>query len=110
MSKIGKRKLSPRAERRAQGRDGAKLARDRERLARMDAGGAPEHPIEVDSASQVDVHALSLLCPRCEGTCRIDEHAAVTLGGTRLRVAHMRCAQCGTKRDVYFRILSALPS
>ena len=110
MTKRPTRKLPPRAERRADARAGAKLARDRERLARLDAGGAPAHPIEVDSASQVDVIATSLPCPRCTGTCRIDEHAALTIDGARLRVAHMRCAQCGTKRDVYFRISTALPS
>ena len=103
------KKLPPRAERRARARADAKLARDRERLARVEAGGAPSRPIEVDSASQVEVHARSVACARCGGELRVEEHTAETIDGARLRVAKMLCPACGARRAIYFR-LAAGPS
>ena len=47
---------------------------------------------------------------------RVDEHIARTIEGSdgeparRLRVVRARCPRCGTRRDVYFRIGTALPS
>lgn len=95
-----------RTERRERERDAQKLARARVKLAAMEAGGAPEHPIEVTSASVVEPHALSMPCAACgERSVRVDEHVAVTLEGERrLRVVRSRCAQCGFRRDVFFRL------
>jgi hypothetical protein len=98
------KKPSPRATRRAQARAAEKLATAREKLARLETGGAPDRPVVVESASQVDVHARSLQCVRCDGSYRLDEHLAETLGGSRLRVARLVCLVCGARRSVYFRI------
>jgi hypothetical protein len=98
------KKLSARAARREGERAAAKLADKREQLAALDAGGAPSRPIALESASQVEAHARSLRCPRCDGAYRIDEHTAETIDGARLRVVRMTCASCGARRAVYFRL------
>lgn len=99
-----KKKPSPRNERRAAERDAEKLARDREKLARLEAGGTPERPLDVDSASIVEPHALSMRCLRCDGANRLVEHTAETVGGARLRAVRLSCGRCGTPRTVWFRI------
>jgi hypothetical protein len=105
-----KKPVSARTARRAEARAADKHARDRERLAALEPGGDPSRPIVVESASQVDPHALALACVRCGGPNRLEEHAAVTADGGRLRVARLRCAQCGCQRAVWFRIAPRLPS
>jgi hypothetical protein len=107
---MAKKRASPRNERRAAERDAEKLARDREKLARLLAGGAPERPIDVESASQIEPHAVAMRCLRCDGAHRLVEHAAETVDGARLRVARMACVRCGTARAVWFRIAVRLPS
>jgi hypothetical protein len=81
-----------------------KLAKQRERLALLEPGGSPQRPIEVESASQVEVHARALPCLRCEGTMIVDDHTAVTIESARLRVARMHCSACGATRAIYFRL------
>jgi ribosomal protein S27AE len=105
---VAKKKPSARNERRASERDAEKLARDREKLARLEAGGAPERPIDVDSASIIEPHALSMRCLRCDSASRLVDHTAETVGGTRLRAVRLSCGRCGAKRTVWFRI--AMPS
>lgn len=100
-----KKKLSPNAQRRALARAADKLVRQRERLAMLADGAAPDRPIEVVSASVVEAQAASNFCLRCEASCRVVEHAAVTLGERRLRVVRLECPQCGTARALYFRIV-----
>lgn len=107
---MAKKKLSARASRRALVRTNEKLARDLERLWRVSPGGSPERPIELVSASQVEIQASSTLCPLCEGALRVEEHAAVTVGASRLRVARVICLVCGVRRSIYFRLGSPLPS
>lgn len=99
-----------RTERREREREAQKIARARVKLATLEPGGAPEHPIDVDSASVIEPHAVSLPCAACgERAVRADEHVAVTLEGERrLRVVRARCASCGHRRDVWFRIGTAL--
>ncbi|WP_146652089.1 hypothetical protein [Labilithrix luteola] len=106
-----------RTERREAARDAAKLAKARMRLAALEAGGSAERPIEVTSASIVEPHASSLPCPACGAPgVRVEEHVAVTVPGDageeprRLRVARVVCPRCGTRRDVFFRIGTTLPS
>lgn len=107
---MAKKKLSARAERREATRAAEKLGRARETLARLEPGGSAARPVEVQSASQIEPHALALPCLRCDGALRLDEHAAVTVGAERLRVARLRCPQCGARREVWFHIGTALPS
>jgi hypothetical protein len=107
---VARKKISPRAERRALARSAEKVARDRQRLAALEAGGSPGRPLAVESASQIEPHALSMACLRCEGPNRLEEHAAETVDSERLRVVRMVCARCGTRRAVWFRIGAMLPS
>jgi ferredoxin len=100
-----RKKLSPKAERRAKARAEEKLGKKREQLAKIEAGGNPERPIDVVSATVVETRAKSMPCPRCLGACRVEEHAAETVEGRRLRIARMQCAQCGARRAVYFRVV-----
>ena len=106
-----------RTERREAARDAAKLARSRLKLAALEPGGASDRPIEVTSASIIEPHASSMPCAACGAQgLRVEEHVAVTLGGEgsepqrRLRVVHVTCQRCGTRREVFFRIGTVLPS
>ena len=107
---MAKRKVSARGERRSRQRAADKLARDRERLAYLEPGGDRARPIEVESASQVEPHTLALRCLSCDGPNRLDEHAAVLVEGAMLRVARLACSQCGSRREVWFRLAPPLPS
>ena len=107
----------PRTERREAARDEAKLAHVRMKLAGLVPGGAPDRPIEVTSASIVEPHASSMTCAACGNLgVRVEEHVAQTLPGAgseparRLRVVHVLCQRCGTRRELYFRIGTVLPS
>jgi hypothetical protein len=97
-----------RTERRAQERALEKLRKQSEKLAVLEEGGAPERPIDVESAAQVEPHARAIPCARCGEATRVDEHTAETIDGARLRVARTSCPSCGAKRSIYFRI--RLPS
>lgn len=102
-----------RTERRKAARETVKVARARMRLASMEAGGAPDKAIEVSSASLVEPQAASMACVACGEVVRVEEHIAVTHTddagmARRLRVAKVRCSQCGVRRDIYFRIGTTL--
>ncbi|HEX3772258.1 MAG TPA: hypothetical protein VHV30_15385 [Polyangiaceae bacterium] len=107
---MAKKKLSPRAERRVAARVAGKLSAARERLAGLEPGGDPSRPLPLESASQVEPHALSLACLWCGAAYRLDEHAAVPVGGEMLRVARLQCAQCGARREVWFRLAPPRPN
>lgn len=104
------KKPRARTERRAQERALEKLARDRAKLALLEPGGTPERPLALESASQVEVHARTLTCPRCESEMRVDAHEARIVGDQRLRLARLLCPRCGTRRDAWFRLAPSLPS
>jgi len=93
-----------RAARRARAREQTQLVRDLEKLARLEPGGAPDRPLAVESAAQVEVMATSRPCPLCQGSVRLVEHAAETVDGVRLRVARIACTLCGVPRARYFRL------
>lgn len=100
-----------RTERREREREAVKLAKARLKLASLEAGGAPDRPIEVTSASTIEVHASSMPCASCgEHGVRVEEHVARTIDERRLRIARLACPRCGVRRDVYYRIASSLPS
>ena len=105
-----KKKPSPRTARRTADRAASKLADARTRLAALEEGGSPARPIEITSASLVELTATSRPCPRCDGALRVEEHAARTIDGVPLRLAHVRCPTCGHARTVYLRIVTTLPS
>ena len=99
-----------RAERRAAERAQAKLARARGRLADLEDGGGAARPIEVESASQVEIDARARPCTRCAAEVQVVEHTAETIDGARLRLARVRCPRCGNERIYYYRLGSPLPS
>jgi len=99
-----KRKPSLRTIRRTQAREQAALVKDLERVARLATGGAPDRPQEVEAPSQVEPIAEAAVCPLCNGALRLENHAAETHDGNRLRVAHVRCTSCGVARALYFRL------
>lgn len=80
----------------------------REKAVTTEHGGSPEDPILVPSPSVVEAEAAGHRCPRCGAEMRLEEHAAETVGETRLRVARLRCPQCAADRALYFQI--GLPS
>ncbi len=82
----------------------AAVAAARERLAELEPGGSPSAPIAVDSASQLEVRALSTPCLRCDGPYRLDEHTAERVDGRPLRVLRLHCGHCGAPRTLYFRV------
>ena len=99
-----------RSERRAKARAASKLAKNLDRLAKLGPGGSPERALSIETPAQVDVEVAAMRCPVCEGALRVDEHAAETIGGHRLRVARVVCAFCGAKRAIYFRLAETLLS
>jgi hypothetical protein len=94
----------PRSARRRLERAVDRLGRDRERLFLLSPGGSADRPLGVEAAAVVEVRALSVPCPRCEGPHELVEHAALVTGGDRLREARLRCRRCGTRRSLFFRL------
>jgi hypothetical protein len=90
--------------RRARERLRRELLRDLERLATLAPGGTPDRPLELASPAQVEPVATATPCPLCEGRLLLEEHAAETHGGRRVRVARVRCATCGVRRALYFAL------
>jgi uncharacterized protein YbaR (Trm112 family) len=101
------RKRPERTERRVAERDAKKLIRDREKLAKLVAGGAADHPIEVASAAVIEVRTGALPCPQCEGEYRVIDHRSE---GPGRRAVDVACRLCGTKRTLWFRIVDHEPN
>lgn len=95
------RKRPDRTARRAAERDARKLVRDREKLAALSPGGAPERPIEVASAAVIEGRAGALPCAQCEGEYRIRDHRSA---GPGLRCVDVTCRRCSAPRTLWFRI------
>lgn len=95
------RKRPERTERRARERAARQLVRDREALAKLVAGGAAEHPIQVASAAVIEGRAAALPCAQCGGAYRVADHRSE---GAGLRAVDVRCTQCGVARTLWFRI------
>lgn len=93
-----------RRERRERERELAKGVREREKLARLLPGGEGGRPVEVASASVVEVHAKGIPCPLCGGELRVEEHVARVVENEMLRVVRVRCFSCGVPRDLFFRL------
>ena len=82
----------------------AHIAAARERLAALEPGGTAARPVEVESASQVEVRALSTPCLRCDGPYRLDEHTAERVDGKPVRILDVHCGHCGARRTLFFHI------
>jgi hypothetical protein len=85
-----------------------KLAASRRKLVALEAGGSPERPAEVPSASVVEARAQSWPCPDCGGPLRCREHRAERHHGELLRCAELECRACGAPLTLYFRLGQAL--
>jgi hypothetical protein len=97
-----------RTERRERERDARELVRDREKLAKLVAGGASDHPIEVSSAAVIEGRVVdSMPCPQCGGEFRVLEHRSE---GPGLRAVDVACRQCGVQRTLWFRIVVDEPN
>jgi hypothetical protein len=99
---------SKRAARRARERAHAALVQDLERLWQLSPGGAPDRPIPIESPAQVEPRAEATRCPLCERTMAVEAHEAVAFEGELLRVARLRCGDCGMRRAQYFRLSPGL--
>ncbi|HEX8795709.1 MAG TPA: hypothetical protein VF765_32390 [Polyangiaceae bacterium] len=86
----------------------ASLVAGRERLARLGPGGTAALPLDVESASQIEVRAESTPCLACQGPNRVDEHTAERIDGHAVRVVRVHCHHCGARRVLYFRVLPAV--
>jgi hypothetical protein len=84
------------------------VASSRERLARLEPGGTARLPIDVESASQIEVRALGTPCLRCDGPYRLDDHTAEVIEAQRVRVVSVHCGHCGAERVFYFRVAAPL--
>jgi len=91
-------------------RELAKLAEDKEKLFRLQPGGAPARPLRVAASPVVDVRARATRCPLCDGALRLDEHAADSVDGRSLRVARLTCLGCHVPRELWFEIVPDDPN
>jgi len=98
------RKRPERTERRARDRQARQLVRDREKLAKLVAGGAREHPLVVPSAAVIEGRAMAQPCAQCAGEYRIVDHRSE---GAGLRALEVKCQRCGVARTLWFRIVAA---
>jgi hypothetical protein len=80
----------------------------REKLATLEPGGTPDYPMNVESASQIEVRALSMPCLRCDGPYRLDEHTAERFGSQHVRLVRVHCGHCGVGRRLFFRVAPEL--
>jgi hypothetical protein len=83
----------------------ADLVAARERLARLAPGGTAALPLDVESASQIEVRAKSMPCLVCQGPHRIEEHTAERIDGRYVRVVRGHCHHCGSRRVLFFRVV-----
>ncbi len=104
------RKTRARTERRVRERAARELVRDRQKLAALSPGGAPERPIEVPSAAVIPLRARGTPCPLCEGALRIEHERAETRDGRLVHAAEVSCARCGVARTLWFHVTPTLPS
>jgi hypothetical protein len=100
----------PRTERRARERELRKQVRERERIAELAPGGAPERPIVVATAAVVEPRASSSRCHQCGGELELTDHTAEQRDGVNLRVAHTKCRRCHVAGRLWFRIDPPRPS
>ena len=99
-----KKTSSPRTERRALERDVKKQLEQKDRLAELSPGGAPERPITVETAALVEPLARASRCPRCDGAVRLEEHSARIVSGRSLRAVSVSCSACGSTRELFYVI------
>jgi hypothetical protein len=92
--------------RREDERAARRLVRERERLARLERGGAPDRPIEVPSSAVIELRARRMPCVQCGGEYQVDDHQHEA----ELRVVSVTCRRCHVSRRLWFRIVASGPN
>lgn len=100
----------PRQARREAERTARKAVRDTERLAVALPGAHPAHPIEVTSASVVEVRARATPCVQCGGALTVAGDRASSTPRGVVRQLDMACRRCHATRSLWFRITPPGPS
>lgn len=100
---MGKKPPRSRTLRRVEERDARQQVKDRERLATLGLGGAPERPIDVPTSSVIEGRARSTPCAQCGGQLDLVDHASSSRGEPR-RVVTLRCRTCHAPRTLFFRL------
>ena len=101
---MAKKPKRARAERREADRAQEKLAHAARKLVALEPGGSPDRPLEIESASVVETDAGSQPCSVCGGAALVLDHRVLEHQGRRLRVAALRCKQCGEAWNRYYWI------
>jgi hypothetical protein len=94
----------PRRKRREQERALRKQVRQTEALAGELAGGAPDRPIDVGSASVVEGKARATPCIQCGGELDLRADRATSTARGVLRELALACRRCHAPRTLWFRI------
>ena len=93
----------PRTDRRIAERKAKQLVHAKEKLFLVGPGGGRDHPLEVISASVIEVRIGQLPCVQCDQAMyRVREHESVSAG---LRRLHINCRGSGAPRVMWFRIV-----
>src|SRR5215467_6120821 len=95
----------PRRQRRELDRALRKQVRRTEALAGNLPGGAPEHPIDVTSASVVEGRARATPCVQCGGDLELRGDRATSTARGILREIALACRRCHSPRVLWFRIV-----
>jgi hypothetical protein len=95
----------PRTLAREAARDAQKLTEAKAKLAAIEAGGCPERPIEVASASLVEPRALHFACLACDGALELVDHRVRHEGSALLRELVVQCKRCSRRRTVWVRVV-----
>ncbi len=97
----------PRTKRREQERVLRKGVRRLTTLATQLPGGSAEQPIDVSSASVVELKARATACLQCDGEFEIRSDHATTDARGVLRELGLSCRGCHAPRTLWFRVLRA---
>jgi hypothetical protein len=96
-----------RKERREHERALRKTVRVTERLAKHLPGATPKHPIDVASASVIEIQARATPCPQCGGALELGRERADSTPRGVLREIRAVCRLCHAPRTLWFRIALA---
>ena len=100
------KKPRARTERRAADRAAQAVTRTRDRIARLEPGGARDWPIVVDSAVVIEARAAALPCGHCGGPLKVLDHDARAVDDQRRREVRARCQRCSRDRTLWFEIVA----
>jgi len=87
-----------------------KTVRETERAVARLPGGDADWPIEVASASVVEVRARGTACVQCGGTLDLRGDRASSTPRGVLRQVDLVCRRCHAPRSLWFLVAPPLPS